>query len=161
SYSQVFRAPTNSDLFGGQVTAPEFFDVDPCSGHAGDPAYPGCAGLPPGYTQPPGELIVLLTTGGNPAVEPESGTTWTTGFTYGPNALPGFGVSVDYFDIQLDDTIGTVSAPDIFQSCATSADPLICDLMERDPQTGEITRASEIVRNLGGASASGIDVELA
>ena len=157
-YAQVFRAPTISDLFEGQVDVP--FDEainDPCAGNSGNPAFPGCAGVPPGYD--PEGVEPLIRIGGNPDAAPEEGETVTFGLVYTPSGLPGFRAALDHFDIHLDDALGGPDFELVLERCALTGDPQVCDLVERHPVTGEPTLISAIVRNFGDMNASGIDLD--
>ena len=83
-YGTSFRAPTLCDTNAG------------CS--AGTLAIPGVYG--PGVN-------VITTLGGNPAVKPETATTWTVGEDFKPAWLDGFDLSVNYFNIDYKNVIGT------------------------------------------------------
>jgi outer membrane receptor protein involved in Fe transport len=62
---------------------------------------------------------------GNTNLVPEVAHTWTGGFVYTPSWLPRFNLSVDYFNIAIDNLIGTVAgstgnAVAAIQACETS-----------------------------------------
>ena len=57
------------------------------------------------------------TVSGNTALEPEEADVWGAGFIYQPSYIPGLGVSVDYYEIELEGAIGNVSAPTIVERC--------------------------------------------
>ena len=46
--------------------------------------------------------------GGSTALMPETADSYTVGLVFKPAFLDGFSLTVDYFDIQVDDVIGTV-----------------------------------------------------
>ena len=48
--------------------------------------------------------------GGNPKVAPEESESLTVGAVITPESVPGLTLTVDYFDITVEDGIGTVSA---------------------------------------------------
>ncbi|RYG82056.1 TonB-dependent receptor, partial [bacterium] len=53
-----------------------------------------------------GALVSVPTSlAGNPALKPEEADTTTFGLTYQPAWLTGFGLSVDYYDIKIDDAL--------------------------------------------------------
>jgi outer membrane receptor protein involved in Fe transport len=86
--SRDIRAPTLYNLYAG-ATYTNFSLSDP---HTGVTA------------------SVPAATVGNPDLVPEVARTWTAGLVYSPSWLPGFNISVDYFDIKMLNAIGTVAA---------------------------------------------------
>ncbi len=76
-------------------------------------------------------------TGGNPALRPEHGDTWTWGVNVTPTILPGFDASVDYWDIKIANYIGPVSGTGIMSGCYSGL-TLYYQYINRDPQTGSI-----------------------
>lgn len=68
----------------------------------------GSAEATPRYTQ---------TITGNLDLKPEEADTLGLGLVYRPSFLPGFGVSVDYYDIELNGAIDTLSPQDIVDRC--------------------------------------------
>jgi outer membrane receptor protein involved in Fe transport len=113
--SRDIRAPTLYDLYAGP-TFSIFGISDP---HTGVTA-----------TVPVESL-------GNRNLVPEVARTWTAGFVYTPSWFPRFNLSVDYFNIAIDNAIGTVAgstgnAVAAIQACESSggASPL-CALFVR------------------------------
>jgi iron complex outermembrane receptor protein len=72
--------------------------------------------------------------GGNPNLDPETADTYTLGVVYQPSFLPGFNVSVDWFDIKVKDFIGGIGADTIINRCVDTQDPFFCNLVHRDAQ---------------------------
>ncbi|MEX2124805.1 MAG: TonB-dependent receptor [Woeseia sp.] len=144
--SQDIRSPTLFDLFAGRsVGIAGIFDV-----HTG---------------------VASITTtegGGNPTLQPEEGETLTFGVGYRPDWLPGFSVSMDYYDLEITGIISTVSGTAMIQVCHDSGhtDPL-CDLIERpfpitDTSPANFpTSVSEVPINLGFLQTDGVDLEVA
>lgn len=54
---------------------------------------------------------------GNPNLRPEKADSWNIGAVLSPRFLPGFTASVDYFRIDLEDAIDTISAQEIVNRC--------------------------------------------
>ncbi|MCC2977060.1 TonB-dependent receptor [Sphingomonas sp. PL-96] len=54
---------------------------------------------------------------GNLNLRPEKADTWDVGLVYQPSFLPGFGLSVDYYDIRIKGAIGSLSAQQIVDRC--------------------------------------------
>lgn len=79
--------------------------------------------------------------GGNPDLDPETGETLTVGFVYQPNAVDGLSITLDGYDIQIEDIVSTISVGIIFSQCYygnPNYDPNFpfCQLIVRD-RTGE------------------------
>ena len=91
-------------------------------------------------------------TGGNPSLNPETADTWTFGVVWTP--LNNVSASIDYYDIQIADRIGTVGASNILRGCALTGDAGLCSLISRRAGSGDlwVGQAGEpgvgVVRNL-------------
>ena len=55
--------------------------------------------------------------GGNPALEPETSDTFSYGIVFTPGFAPGLSVSIDYFDIEVEDLISTFGAENTLDAC--------------------------------------------
>ena len=102
--------------------------------------------------------------GGNPNLEPETANTWTFGFAATP--IDNLELSVDYYDIELEEQIGTIGARTIINLCANGQDAM-CDFIQRNAITGDLFRGSDpetsglVVNtngNFGGLRVRGIDL---
>lgn len=78
--------------------------------------------------------------GGNLNLEPETADTFTIGFAASP--VDNLDLSVDYYDIKLENVIGTIGARTILNLCADGQDAL-CDLVRRNAVTGDLFRGSD------------------
>ncbi len=102
--------------------------------------------------------------GGNPNLTPEIADTITAGLVVTPSALSGFSVALDFFNVDITDTIGTLGADDIINACANTGDPRLCSLIKRDragtlwltPDGYTITTN----QNIGTRTVKGIDANL-
>ncbi len=54
---------------------------------------------------------------GNPDLKPEVADGWTVGAIFTPSFLPGFSASFDYYSIDIDDAIGSVTAQQTVDLC--------------------------------------------
>jgi len=103
--------------------------------------------------------------GGNPDLDPETADTLTAGIVWTPQSLPGLSLTVDYYDIEITDTIGSLGADDIVQQCALTGDPFLCGLVHRDVQgTLWLTDDAYTIttqQNLGSLYGEGIDLNFA
>ena len=161
TYSTGFRAPSISDLYSG--LSDSFPKVgDPCRGTVGG------GGVPPancGDAAGNGDARVQLRAqqGGNPGLKPETSKTFTTGVVIEPRSVRNLSITVDYFRIQLDQTISTIGAAVILAGCYPSnpnVAPRYCDLVRRDPGTGQITNIFNTAQNVGQDKTDGFDVAM-
>ncbi|MGE0532120.1 MAG: TonB-dependent receptor [Hyphomonadaceae bacterium] len=179
SYARAARTPNVIELFSAQ--GPGLFDMadDPCDrlDPAGDGFIPDndarCEGVNPwqvtdgqatsgALSSPAGQYNGLF--GGNPNVSPEEGETFTIGFVLQPRFLPGFALSIDYFDIEVVNLISTTGAAATVAACyATVPDPAACARITRNPANGTLWVGSGIVEDLntnvsGALTTSGYDL---
>lgn len=100
---------------------------------------------------------------GNQNLENEVAKDMTLGFIYTPTQLPGFSVTVDYWEFELSNVIQSYTGPSLVQYCyrSSSLDNPYCPLIERDAETGEITNYYETPVNAALSDISGWDVEAA
>lgn len=108
---------------------------------------------------------VPTTTIGNPELEPELADTTTIGVVWEPSFASGLSMSVDYYDIDLQDAIGSLGGQNIVSGCYgrspfTAPQPELCDLISRDPTTGVITNVNNQTLNLAYIQTSGVDMEV-
>ncbi|HEY0113844.1 MAG TPA: TonB-dependent receptor [Allosphingosinicella sp.] len=90
----------------------------------------------PKYTQdgkngPPSFGYSGLVTG-NTDLKPEIANSWNVGAVLSPRFLPGFTASVDYFRIDLEDAIDTITFQQIVNRCAEGLQQY-CDAITEDP----------------------------
>ena len=141
-YNRAIRAPGISNLFGPQAIA-LFGGTDPC---AGSPALTAAQCANTGVSasrfgsipaNPAGQYNQF--TGGNIDLEPEKADTYTLGFVFTP--MDELRVSLDYYDIGIEDTISTIGAQTILDQCALSGEPFLCGLIRRSPE-GDLFRGN-------------------
>jgi iron complex outermembrane receptor protein len=169
-FQHSVRAPNNEELFKEQFTRPSVAisddRFDPCSASQ-DPAASGITekcllqGLSSGQigvfeAEPFYPVDFVL--GGNPSLVPEDSDTLTIGVVITPAAIPALTMAFDYFDLEVSNTIGDISA---FEICF---DPLnsgnaFCENLSRDT-TGNIRQISEPISNRGLLAVKGFDAQL-
>jgi outer membrane receptor protein involved in Fe transport len=98
------------------------------------------------------------TSSGNPDLEPEKADTTALGVVYRPNWLAGLSLSVDGYDIDIKDAIGSLSPQEIVDQCAGGA-TIACALVIRDPVTQRILDVRTVQLNLAARRVTGIDFE--
>ncbi len=172
-YNRAVRAPTLQDLFAPQLVALDGSE-DPCAGFAIGTGGSGVAGDPGCIAQglTVGQIVAANPAaqynglgGGNPNLQPEIADTYTVGVVLQPGFLPGFSMSVDWFNIKVKDAIQGIGADTIITQCTATSDPFFCGLVNRDA-SGSLWRTNggyiiNTPQNIGYASTKGIDVSAA
>jgi len=100
--------------------------------------------------------------GGNPNLQPEKADSYTIGWILTPRWIPNFTWSVDYFNIKIDQVIGTVGSNTILNDCI-AGQTVFCGDIHRDSggslwrtQNGYVT---DLTVNEGQLKTQGIDVQ--
>ena len=121
TYSTAFRIPNVPELFGG-VSEGNLTTTDPCSNWSSlspsDIVFQNCQayGVPANFVQL-GNTI-LTDAGGNPDLQPESATSMTFGLVLLP--LDGLSITLDYFDIEIENAIRSTSGSTKLALCYNS-----------------------------------------
>ena len=177
--SQSVRAPTLEDLY--QPLTQNFASGirDPCDvnfisqGSPNRPINCAAAGIPAGFINNVARSqSVEFRTSGNPDLIEEKSRSLTLGTVLRPRFAPNLAITVDYFDIEIEDVINTVPVQNILDNCydATSLDNIYCPLIFRDPATSLFYLAGagpigggvqQITLNYAARKARGIDAEVA
>lgn len=104
----------------------------------------------------------LEVTTGNTALQPEVAMTWGIGGVFTPSFLPGFAASIDYFDIKLDGSIGTITAQTITTLCLEQNRADICPFITFNGPASPssiITSIRLVPFNFASVRVKGIDLE--
>ena len=170
--AHAVRAPNGGELFTPQGRSYGY--VDPCANDP-DTGVPNATleecvrtGLRPeqyGHLiAPPSIYRNSYIFGGNPDLDPETGDTLTAGIVLTPRGAPGLSATVDYYDIQMEDTISSYGVEDIIAACMRTGDPTVCGLIHRDAAgTLWLTPESYVLatnQNIGALASRGIDLNL-
>lgn len=169
NYNEGFRAPSILELFRGQsdsfptlldpCSVPRFAQQSPETQARCRNGIAGIPGTPAGYEQ--ANTQIRITLGGNPNLQPETAKSKTLGLVYSPGFLEGFDVSLDWYNIQITNTIGTLGAQFLVTDCYVRGNLPSCAAISRDPATGSITNVLATTRNtLVGDEAEGYDLTL-
>ncbi|MBF39730.1 TonB-dependent receptor plug domain-containing protein [Idiomarina sp. UBA4520] len=152
TYSEAFRAPSVLELFRGQSDSFNTL-TDPCNGGAAaNPDKPGCAGIPASYEQ--ANPQIRTTIGGNPDLLPEEAESQTLGFVYNPSAIDNLSMTLDVYDIEIDNTVTTVGAQTILDACAENN--TLCNLIDRG-SSGAVSDLRNFNINANSRTAKGFD----
>ena len=103
---------------------------------------------------------VQVTTTGNPTIDPEEADTTTAGIVFTPDAIDGLQLSADYYTIEIEGQIGTVSAQDIVDQCYLFNEQDFCARITVD-SNGVITQINNSFFNLDRFETSGVDLVVA
>ncbi|MGH6614540.1 TonB-dependent receptor plug domain-containing protein [Sphingomonas sp.] len=95
--------------------------------------------------------------GGNTALQEEKAKTLTLGMVLAPRALRGFNLTIDYFNIKVDNAIGIIDRQTSIEQCLTAALPQFCANVLRNPNTGFIRTVNAQNVNIASLKTSGID----
>ncbi|WP_339143196.1 TonB-dependent receptor domain-containing protein [Pseudoalteromonas galatheae] len=168
--SEAIRAPNISEIFGAK--SQNFFGVDdPCrakylneiSGDKRAARQASCSalGVPVGFDEPYDDSRLPGESSGNRNLSPEESSSYTVGAVFTPSSISGLSFTVDYWNIELEDSISSILAQQILERCvdAASIDNQYCALITRDT-SGKITNIKNQVLNISKQEASGVDFEL-
>jgi outer membrane receptor protein involved in Fe transport len=101
--------------------------------------------------------FVTARTTGNPLLKPEEADSTGAGFVLTPTFLPGFGMSVDYYDIRINGAIVSLSAQSYVNLCDLG-NQAFCSFIVRD-SSGAITGVFVRPANFQVQSERGVDFE--
>jgi iron complex outermembrane recepter protein len=175
SFQRAIRAANIVELFTAQGL--NLFDLtgDPCGAdlagtvNAASDAACLATGVPaallrsPGLDSPAGQYNFLQ--GGNQELLPEESDTYTFGVVLQPRFLPQLTFSIDYFDIEILDTISTFGSENTLDACYFQNDADACARVRRDTN-GSLWRGNDgfvqdLNINIGSLSTTGYDFNLA
>ncbi len=165
-YNRAVRAPNLNELYAQTGVALDG-SIDPCAGTA--PAFSAAACARTGVSAAQYGKIAANSanqyngqTGGNQGLQVEKSDTISFGAVFTPRFLPGFNMSIDYFDIKVNNEIGTAGADFIITSCLQTGDPFYCSKIVRAPGNGSLWLGTngyiqDTNFNLGSQQTKGID----
>jgi iron complex outermembrane receptor protein len=161
NWAEGFRAPSILELFQGVSDSVPTINV-PCNAtlfptlSAAQQARCTADGVPPGgYTQANSQIRISV--GGNPNLLPEKAENKTLGFVYSPAFLPGFDVALDWWNIELTDTITRFGGQTILDQCYREGNAQSCSLITRGPG-GNILDLLSAGLNIGSTEVEGYDM---
>jgi outer membrane receptor protein involved in Fe transport len=179
SYQRAVRAANIVELF--QATVFNLFDApgDPCGTAAPDAAATAekciATGVPASFYDGVNDAAqrgaldspaaqYAFQQSGNQALQPENSDTYSYGIVLQPRWVPGLAVTLDYFDIRIDDAISTFGANNTWTACYGQDDADACSRIHRDPLTGSLWIGTGYVAdpnvNLASLSTTGYDVNV-
>ncbi|MEZ9539872.1 TonB-dependent receptor [Shewanella sp. 10N.286.51.B8] len=142
--STAFRAPTVSELYGGK--SPSFDQI-----------------VHPATEQTQAEVTV----GGNELLTPEEADITTVGLVYSPSFVEGLSLTVDYYNIEISNTITSVDSNYVANQCldangnTINTGTALCQSANISmDQTGRI-KFDNGLQNIGETNTAGYDVNIA
>jgi len=172
SYNRAVRAPNVVELFAAQAVGLGG-TVDSCAGAASGGLVNGFTAAQCAFTgvtaaqfgnvnaNPANQYNALI--GGNPELTPEKADTYTVGLVLQPRFVPGLAVTVDYFDIKVENLISTLGFQTILSQCLASGDAFFCSKIHRNPNNGQLFGSvngfiETTNVNIGGQRTKGFDL---
>jgi iron complex outermembrane receptor protein len=170
-YNRAVRAPNVIELFSPQNVGLDGTQ-DPCAGlTAANPLVATCASV---FHLTPAQVLAIEKNpanqyngqfGGNPNLRPEISDTYTAGVVWRPSFAPGLNVSVDYFNIKVDQFIAGLGANLIINQCVTTQNPFFCGLVHRSPGTNSLFLdptgfIQDTTLNTGSLQTTGVDLNV-
>lgn len=169
SYQRAVRAPNVGELFSPQTVLLDG-TTDPCDG-VPEATLEQCmlTGMTPEQygnvpQNPAAQYNGLL--GGSRSLKPEKSDTISFGLIFQPSFAPNWMLSLDYFDIQIDEAISDLdggNADAYITQCVQTGDPVFCSRIQRDPLGSLWIQPSGFIvdtsANIGSLGAEGIDLQ--
>ena len=164
TWSQGYRAPSVSELFAFsasfQAAALDIAGLDPCVDPPTQATAERCqaAGVPAGGFDP--QMGPSIRSGSNPDLQPERSRNRTLGLVWSPAAIAGLDLSLDWWRIELHETIDEI--PDFLLPwlCYVDAVASACEQLRRDASTGVLTDIDARRFNYGAYEVEGYDLSL-
>ena len=161
-YNRAVRAPNVAELFSVQALG-LWSGSDPCSGATPEYTQSQCANLHVTAAQygnvtasPAGQYNAIF--GGNPLLDPEVADTYTLGVVFDPT--DSMTISVDYWRIEIEDTINNIGAVTIIEQCGEFG--ILCGNVVRNDAgslwQGTRGYVTDTTLNLGQNTWEGIDL---
>ena len=99
---------------------------------------------------------------GNEMVAPEESASFTAGLVATPAFIEGLTLTLDYFDISVEQGIGTIPAATALQKCLDTGLPAFCGLIHRHPVNGSLWLTGGYIlariTNLSEENIEGVDL---
>lgn len=178
TWAEGFRAPTISDLYGGGSQSFDSY-TDPCDVQFGASRTSAavrarCAAALPvnaatfrqqaqGFvptTAASSQTPLAFLSGSNDQLTPETSTSKTLGFVWSPGFVNGLNVSLDWWQIRVENTIIGDTANLILNDCYINGIAERCSAFTRDPVTGIVNTLNRTSINAGYREVEGYDLDL-
>ncbi|MGY1424091.1 TonB-dependent receptor domain-containing protein [Lysobacter sp. A289] len=171
NWAEGFRAPPIQTLFRGlSDTYTQFGDI--CSSdYVGSTATiaANCAadGVASDFVQRTnqgegyfGQTIFPFSLGGNPNAGPETSTSTTLGLVYSPSYVTGLDISLDWWNIEIENALSSPSPAYILDQCYAEGNQAYCALFSRRAEDSQIDQMLLVPQNLSVIEAEGYDLDV-
>ena len=169
-YQRAVRAPNVVELFSGATnTAPQavdFCNATPERTAAERDFCVNALGVPGGVIdvfQQENQQIRAVT-GGNPNLQEETSDTWSVGAVIRPDFLPGLQLTVDYYNIKIEDAIGSFGGglQSVITACNAdmSLENVFCVPLRNRTPDGQLYDVPLLNANIAKMEARGVDYRL-
>lgn len=169
-YQRAVRAPNVVELFSGATnTAPQA--VDFCNADAGRTTAErdfcvNALGVPASVInvfQQENQQIRAVT-GGNPNLQEETSDTWSVGAVIRPDFIPNLQLTIDYYNIKIDDAIGSFGGglQSVINACNAnlSLTNIFCQPLRNRTPDGQLIDVPLLNANIAKLETSGVDFRL-
>jgi iron complex outermembrane receptor protein len=174
SATDIFRAPTVANVFGGAAGNAPPLQSDLCTGfgpgnnYGGHENFCGPARGTINGDVPVGGIQNSTTSGQTTGViegsdlagvnlKPETGRSYNFGFVYDPEFVPGLSTTVDFYRINLQDVIQPLGATTIESACFANDASDFCRFVHRNVD-GSLNFITQPTFNLGSETTDGFDI---
>jgi len=169
TFSKAVRAPQLTELFSGESIGYSTM-TDPCDkdfingGPDDGRRVTNCAllGIEPGWVSNVSTQRGRSISSGNPDLREEKAETFTAGFIFQPTGVNNLRLSLDYYDIKLEDMISSFGANSMLSNCVdlapNSIDNDFCKQIEREA-SGDIVYVRPTSLNADQGRRRGLDIE--
>ncbi|MGQ0836409.1 MAG: TonB-dependent receptor plug domain-containing protein [Gammaproteobacteria bacterium] len=173
SFQRAVRAPNIPELYRPQVLLQGAGTTDPCavknpgvdmpSKSLEECARTGVTAAQYGFIAANSDDRYNSLVGGSTDLDSESADTYSLGLVLTPRFLAGLSLSVDYFDIKVEDIVSSYGYHLILNNCLDTGDPQWCTLVHRAPGSGSLWTPQGYVidlnSNTGRLQTKGVDLE--
>jgi outer membrane receptor protein involved in Fe transport len=103
---------------------------------------------------------LTVRSGGNPDLEEEEATTYTLGFVLSPPMVDGLNITLDYYDIEIENAVNQLTAQQVINNCFRELDnnSETCRAINRFPN-GQIDFVDARSLNVAQITATGLDLQ--
>jgi outer membrane receptor protein involved in Fe transport len=166
AFNRALRSPTVGELFA-PISNGFTGATDPCDivSHPTDAQKALCVQ----QGVPQGDIDTFTSTnqgfgsssGGNPNLTPEQSDTFTVGAVVQVPGVSGLNLTLDYFDIEVDNAIATIDAQKTLNGCFTLLDngTALCQSIHRTAGNGQIDFVTTQLANIGQLKVTGLDFQ--
>lgn len=168
-YQRAVRAPNVVELFAGSTnTAPQATDF--CNADAGRTAQERdfciTLGVPASVINvfQQENVQIRAITGGNPNLQEETSDTWSLGAVIQPQAVPDLQITVDYYNIKIDQAIGSFGGglQLVINACNANLalTNIFCQPLQNRSPDGQLFDVPLLNANIANLETSGVDFRL-